>query len=184
MEDRDAAFAAMFERHERALRAFALRRTDDAVLADDLVARAMEVAWRRFDDIELASAFGWMVGVLLRLEANDKRGRRRHDSLVERVVAEAEVSPLVAYLDSDRLLSEQREVIVDAFDLLSDSDREIVRLVVWDGLSDVDLAAALGVAPAAARKRLSRARERFRERYSAASGSEGSSRRRGGDDVG
>ena len=46
--------------------------------------------------------------------------------------------------------------------LLPADDREVLRLVAWEGLSPKEAAAVLGVAPAAARKRLQRARSRVR----------------------
>ena len=65
---------------------------------------------------------------------------------------------MTAYLGSNSLLPEQREAILAAFQRLSEDDRELLRLAVWDGLDDEELAAAFDLNPAAARKRLSRAR--------------------------
>jgi RNA polymerase sigma factor (sigma-70 family) len=47
-----------------------------------------------------------------------------------------------------------------ALDGLSDSDRELLLLVAWEGLSHAEAAAALGISPVAARSRLHRARMR------------------------
>jgi RNA polymerase sigma-70 factor (ECF subfamily) len=162
---RESAFSAFFETHERRLRAFALRRTHDPVAADDLVAATMEIAWAKFEQVQPSSAFGWLCGTAIRVQANDTRTKRRRQANVERLVAEAETRPMTAYLESQALLPEQREAIVAAFQRLSEDDRELLRLAVWDGLDDNDLAAAFDLNPAAARKRLSRARQRFRECY-------------------
>jgi RNA polymerase sigma-70 factor (ECF subfamily) len=70
------------------------------------------------------------------------------------------------------LLVEQREAIAAAFDQLAPDDREILRLSVWDGLDDDELGAAFGINAVAARKRLSRARRRFRDLYSSTGGGE------------
>ena len=99
------------------------------------------------------------------MQANDTRSLRRRQAHVERLVAEAETRPMTAYLESDSLLPEQREAILAAFQRLSEDDRELLRLAVWDGLDDEELAAAFDLNPAAARKRLSRARQRFRDVY-------------------
>jgi RNA polymerase sigma-70 factor (ECF subfamily) len=162
---RESAFSAFFEAHERRLRAFALRRTSNPVAADDLVAATMAIAWTKFEEVEPASAFGWLCGTAIRVQANDSRMQRRWQAHVERLVAEAENRPLAAYLESDTLLAEQREAIAAAFERLPQDDRELLRLAVWDGLDDDELAAAFGINAAAARKRLSRARRRFRELY-------------------
>ena len=157
MTARESAFSAFFEAHERRLRAFALRRTHDPVAADDLVAATMEIAWSKFEQVDTATAFGWLCGTAIRVQANDTRSCRRRQANVERLVAEAETRPMTAYLESDSLLPEQREAILAAFQRLSEDDRELLRLAVWDGLDDEELAAAFDLNPAAARKRLSRA---------------------------
>jgi RNA polymerase sigma factor (sigma-70 family) len=167
---REPAFSAFFEAHERRLRAFALRRMRDPVAADDLVASVMEIAWTKFEEVEEASAFGWLCGVAIRVQANDARVRRRRQVNLERLVAEAETRSLAANLDAESLLPEQREAIEGALGRIGPEDREILRLTVWDGLNDEELAAALGINAAAARKRLSRARRRFRDAYAAVEG--------------
>ena len=50
-----------------------------------------------------------------------------------------------------------------ALALLSDSDRDVLLLAAWDGLTTAELASVLQVKPAAARVRLHRARIRFAE---------------------
>ena len=116
MTARESAFSAFFEAHERRLRAFALRRTHDPVAADDLVAAVMEIAWTKFEEVEAASAFGWLCGVAIRVQANDARVRRRRQANLERLVAEAETRSLAANLDADSLLPEQREAIEAALE--------------------------------------------------------------------
>ncbi len=167
---RAAEFSAFFEAHERRLRAFAMRRTGDPLAADDLVAETMAIAWNRFDDLSTPSPFGWLCGIAIRVQANETRIRRRQAARVERAAAEAETQARAAGLEADRLLPEQREAIEAALDRLHADDREVLALAVWDGLADGDIAVALGITPAAARKRLSRARQRFRDAYARITG--------------
>lgn len=171
MTARETAFPAFFEAYERRLRAFALRRVRDPVAADDLVAAVMEIAWTKLDEVEAPSAFGWLCGVAIRVQANDARVRRRRQAHLERLAAETETRPLAAYLASDNLLAEQREPIEAALAQLGPDDQEVLRLVAWEGLNDGELAAAFDISPAAARKRLSRARQRFRDSYAVVTGS-------------
>ncbi|MEA2686174.1 MAG: hypothetical protein QOE93_1369 [Actinomycetota bacterium] len=161
-------FTLFFETYERRLRAFSLRRSRDPGLADELVAKVMTIAWRKFDRIPMDSAFGWLCGVALRVAANDDRGHRRRQAIIDRLTAEAETRPLVAYLGDQHLLPEQRQAVVGAFVRLSADDQELLRLVAWDGLDDRELAAVFEISPAAARKRLSRARARFRHLHAGA----------------
>jgi RNA polymerase sigma-70 factor (ECF subfamily) len=46
---------------------------------------------------------------------------------------------------------------------LRPDDRELLMLVGWDGLTPTEAAGVVGIAPGAARMRLARARQRFRE---------------------
>ena len=75
----------------------------------------MTIAWQKFDGIPTECAFGWLCGVAVRVAANDDRGRRRRQALVDRLTAEAETRPLGAYLGDEQLLHEQRRAIDDAF---------------------------------------------------------------------
>jgi RNA polymerase sigma-70 factor (ECF subfamily) len=47
-----------------------------------------------------------------------------------------------------------------ALSAMSASERELLLLVAWEGLSTAEAARVIGIAPSAARKRLQRARER------------------------
>lgn len=161
----EADFAVFFRRHERRLRAFALRRTRSPVLADELFGAVMVVAWQRFEAIPDEAAFGWLCGVASRVVLNDERGRRRRTRLIERMTQEYGLSAVSQDLGSKDLLSEQREALQTAFDQLSGEDQEVLRLGAWDGLSSKELALALDVHEVAARKRLSRARKRLKDHY-------------------
>jgi RNA polymerase sigma-70 factor (ECF subfamily) len=54
-------------------------------------------------------------------------------------------------------------VLAQAWRSLSPRDREVLRLVAWEGLSGAQLAAALGIGEGGAAAALSRARSRFEE---------------------
>jgi RNA polymerase sigma factor (sigma-70 family) len=164
-DDTGDAFALFFNAHAPRLLAFALRRTGSPSRAEDLLSGVMEVAWNRFSEIPPGAEFGWLCGVAVRLAWNERRARGRYDRMMDAAVAEAEVRPLATYLESNHLLEEQREAISDAFAVLDEDDQEILRLVAWEGLGGAQLAAALDVSEPAARKRLSRARDRLQRAY-------------------
>ena len=65
----------------------------------------------------------------------------------------------------------ERSDIACAFARLSDSQREVLRLVAWEGLSAADASAVLGCSPAAFRVRLHRARTEL-AKYLGAAGHE------------
>jgi RNA polymerase sigma factor (sigma-70 family) len=143
-------FAQTFEEHFRAVSAYALRRTTPAE-AEDAVAETFLVAWRRLDELP-DEAKPWLLGVARRVLANQRRAAGRRHALTERV--------------ADTATSEQeparRPAVLQALARLSDSDREVLLLVAWDGLSIREAATALRCTRTATKVRLHRARHRFR----------------------
>jgi RNA polymerase sigma factor (sigma-70 family) len=154
-------FDSFFVEHERRLRGYALRRTRSQLLADELVAEVMEIAWRRFDEIPQDRAFGWLCRVAINVESNQRRGRLRRRRAEGRAVREGERASFVTQLDTERVPVESRAALAQAWATLSAEDRSVLSLVAWESLTAAELAEALGVSEVAARKRLSRARERL-----------------------
>jgi RNA polymerase sigma factor (sigma-70 family) len=124
--------------------------------ADDAVAEAFAIAWRRQRDIPRDAELGWLIGVTRRVLANTRRGRRRAGALH----ALLDLQPKVTGPDpADRV--EDGELRA-ALMTLSPLDREAVVLTAWFGLSSAEAAHAIGISPAAFRMRAARARRRLR----------------------
>ena len=124
--------------------------------ADDAVAEAYAIAWRRQRDIPRGAELGWLIGTARRVLANTRRGRRRAGAL-----------HALLDLQPRRLGPDPTDVIEDgelreALMALSPLDREAVVLVAWFDLSSADAAEALGITAAAFRMRAARARRRLR----------------------
>jgi RNA polymerase sigma-70 factor, ECF subfamily len=143
-------FARTFDEHFRAVSAYALRRTTPAE-AEDAVAETFLVAWRRLDELP-EDAKPWLLGVARRVLANQRRAAGRRHALTERVagVPAAEEEPPT------------RPAVLQALASLSDTDREVLLLVAWEGLSIDEAAAALHRTRTATKVRLHRARRRLR----------------------
>jgi RNA polymerase sigma-70 factor (ECF subfamily) len=124
--------------------------------ADDAVAEAYAIAWRRQRDIPRGVELGWLIGVTRRVLANTRRSGRRAGALH----ALLDLEPKASGLDpADRIDS---GALRDALLTLSPLDREAVVLTAWFDLSSADAARALGITPAAFRMRSARARRRLR----------------------
>ena len=147
---RRARFAQAYDEHFRAVSAYALRRTTSAE-AEDVVAETFLVAWRRLDELP-DEPRPWLLGIARRVLANQRRAAGRRHALAERVagVPEGEQEPPT------------RPAVLEALAGLSETDRELLLLVAWDGLSVGEAAIALGCTRTAAKVRLHRARRRFR----------------------
>jgi RNA polymerase sigma factor (sigma-70 family) len=143
--------------------AYAARRTRAPEDAADVLSETLLVTWRRLEAVPAGhdEALLWMLGAARRVLANQRRGRRRRDALVERLRnhVQASVPP------PDPAGVEIRAALAS----LPEGDRELLSLVAWEGLDVSEAGRVLGVGPAAARKRLQRARERLRRALEAES---------------
>lgn len=124
--------------------------------ADDAVADAYAIAWRRQRDIPQGAELGWLIGVTRRVLANTRRSRWRAGALH----ALLDLQPQAPGPDpADRIQDADLRAALLA---LSPLDREAVVLTAWFDLSSADAARALGITPAAFRMRAARARRRLR----------------------
>ena len=137
-------FERIYEEHRDAVRAYVRRRAPaDAV--EDVVADVFVVALRRIDDVP-EPALPWLYGVARKTLAN---ARRRADV--------AWATPAISH-DPEPAGDPQ---LARAFAELSDADREVLRLVAWEGLALRDAARVLDCSPVACRVRYHRAKSRL-----------------------
>ncbi len=151
----DERFAALHRELYPRIYAYVMRRTMDTTAADEIAAETLEVRWRRREE-PIEDETAWVLGVARRLLANRHRAERRSSQLDERLADEwmAE-SP-----DHASAIAERSELLA-ALSGLSESDREVLILLAWDGLDRTQVARVLGCSRAALAVRLHRARRRF-----------------------
>ncbi len=158
------AFAALYDRHKNAVRAFCARRTGSLDTADDLVSVVFLEAWRRRSEVELIDdvALPWLYGVARRTLQRRWRTTRAHRRALERLppttITPDHADEVAAQIDDERHLAQ----LQDVFARLSDADRDVLTLCVWQGLDYASAAIALGVPIGTVRSRLARARGRLR----------------------
>jgi len=119
-------FDALFREHYATVRGYARRRAN-AEQALDAVAETFLIAWRRIDDVP-DDALPWLLGVTRKVMANQRRADGRGDALAQRL-ADAAVG--VAADDPADVVGEA-ELMRDAFERLSDRDREVLLAAAWD----------------------------------------------------
>jgi RNA polymerase sigma factor (sigma-70 family) len=149
--DKDG-FDVLFDAHYAELRRYTLRRVESRSAIEDVLAETFATAWRRREQIP-EPALPWLFGVCRRVIANHRRATRRRLRLLNRLSA----SRIDIGRDPAELFADRSD-IANAFSRLNDSQREVLRLVAWEGLSSGEASAALGCSPAAFRVRLHRAR--------------------------
>jgi len=156
--DAHERFEELYRRHGGRVLAYVLRRASPAV-ADDVVADVFLVAWRKRDDLP-AEPLPWLLGTARKLLANRRRGEERAVALQHRLALER-TSAAAAIVD------EVDERVIHALGRLSERDRELLMLLVWDELSQAEAATVLGLRKNTVAVRLHRARRQFADALAA-----------------
>ena len=145
-------FEQIYAEHVEAVRAYVRRRAPEA-LVDDVVSDVFLVCLRRIDRVPVES-LPWLYAVARKTLANERRRSARAAHGYE--VPAGEPSPVG---DGE---------FAAAFNALSERDREVLRLVAWEGLSLADTATVLGCSAVACRVRYHRAKSRLASKLAAA----------------
>jgi len=154
----DRWYRSVYDAHATHLLAYFLRRVA-ADHAHDLVAEVFLIAWRRRavapDEPDLRP---WLFKVARNVLRNHHRGAARRMRLHERLRAHATRD---AAAEQPPEQSDTVALMRWALAQLRESDREILRLVAWEGCTTDELATVLGCSANAAAVRLHRARRRL-----------------------
>lgn len=155
-------FDMLFEANHPDIYRYCVRRLGP-LDAEDAAAEVFAVAWRRITEMPPDPASrAWLFGVAYRVVGNRYRHRRRQRNLSQRlrlIRSTEDPEPVEGPLgdDIDRLYL--------ALDRLGATDRELLRLAAWDGLTRAEISAVLHINENAVDQRLHRARIRLRSHY-------------------
>jgi RNA polymerase sigma-70 factor (ECF subfamily) len=152
-----SGFEEFVERVSPDVLAYFLRRVETPDDAADCVAETLLVLWRRRSDLPdmLDDRRAWTFGIANGVLRNHRRSGLRRNALADRLRHHlVNTIPPAATVMSGELAAALRS--------LNDADRELIALVAWEGMSITSAAGILGIKPAAARARYSRARARLR----------------------
>lgn len=150
---REARFNQLYDDHFDAVRRYVWRRAP--LSADDVAAETFLVAWRRLDDVP-ANALPWLITVARSTLLNERRRSRRQTAVSDRLAAE----PVPPPAETETVASDLIQVALAA---LSERDREVLLLAVWEDLDRDAIASAVGCSKTNVSVRLHRARRRFAE---------------------
>ncbi len=144
-------FEALFNEHATAVHRYVRRRAHEADV-EDVVADVFVVAWRKFDEIPKDFEQPWLFRTAWNVLAN------RHRKFIELPFEQLPDTPEAGDIAESVL---EDLTLRAAWNTLSARDREVLRLVAWEGLNGTELAESLGISVSGAGVALSRARERF-----------------------
>lgn len=149
-------FDELFDRHALDVSRYIARRHigDDV---EDLTADVFTIAWQKLDEIPSGFELPWLYRTAWNVLANAHR----------------KADPIPVDFDLSEISDDVADVVVEnslveaVWLQLPARDREVLRLVAWDGLNGAQLARALGISEGGAGAALSRARKSLRELWEA-----------------
>ena len=150
-------FNCLYEQHFPAVWAYAVTRVGRQA-AEDVVSEVFAVAWRRHTSIP-ADALPWLLRVARNVAFEAYRSETRERLLETELRGWAARERVVEPDVAERVVN--RALALTALASLSESDRELLMLVAWHGLSSRQAASVLGCSRPAFFVRLHRARSRL-----------------------
>jgi RNA polymerase sigma-70 factor (ECF subfamily) len=147
-------FDRLFAEHQRAVLAYAIRRTPTLADAEDAAAETFAIAWRKIDAVPGGDPLPWLFAVARRVLANQRRGIGRRERLTALLRVKDVPTPV-------RLGDDRDGPAFGALASLAPPDQEVLRLAAWEELGNQQIAAVLGISANAVAIRLHRARARF-----------------------
>jgi len=154
----EKAFAAVFDRHFRAIFRFLRGRVGEQ-LAEDLASETFVTAFRRRHAYDLSrdDARPWLYGIAVNLIREHRRTEERR----LRAYARVPVDPADTADKADKRLDPD---VAAALLELGDEERNLILLLTWADLTYEQLADALGLPVGTVRSKLSRVRAKLRAR--------------------
>lgn len=155
-------FADIYDAHARAVYAHALRMTGDRAGAEDIVSLTFLEAWRLRESLDqVENQRAWLFGVATNVIRNTRRAARRHRDAMRRLPPPDTVPDVADAVVSRITDSTRAAAALAALRRLRRTDREVLLLYVWSGLTHEEVARACGAPVGTVRSRLSRARARL-----------------------
>jgi RNA polymerase sigma-70 factor, ECF subfamily len=153
-------FPEVFDSYAPSVLRFARRRLDDGDAAWDVVTDTFTTAWRHWDRRPAAGELlPWLYAIAGNAVRDQRRSAGRQSRLIARLSAAGAASHTADPADGIVL----GQSVAGAFARLPAADREVLRLVAWEGMTDARaIGLVLGLSPAAVRTRVHRARRRLR----------------------
>lgn len=153
-------FEVLYRKHHAAVLAFAQRRAP--AVADEIVNRVFTYAWQQMHHIPANQQRPWLYGVTRNFLLAEWRAERRRDRLHSRLRAIPGRRPPEPADAIDETLNPRIKKVLSQ---LTESEREILLLVAWEGLSSAEIALVIGCREGTARVRVHRARKRAQNLY-------------------
>ena len=146
-------FAELFDAYYDRVYAYAYRRVHDCNVAEDISALTFEQAWRGIKRVRWRGkpVIAWLFRIASRRVADHYRHMQKQQTVDWEWLTESHIS------NDFETLSDRQQAVAAAVEALAERHREIVKLIYFDDLEPVEVAAILGCNPNNVYVRLHRA---------------------------
>jgi RNA polymerase sigma factor (sigma-70 family) len=161
----EQALGSLYDRFGRVAYRLALRVVRDASLAEDAVQEAFLAVWRQATtfDPSRAKASTWILMLVHRRAVDLVRSQARFNALPDQLEESAPEAVVAESAEDDVALREARAELQAALATLSSAEREALGLAYWCGLTQSEIATALGIPPGTVKSRTFSALARLRD---------------------
>ena len=166
-EGDEQALGALYDRFGTVAYRLALRILRDAALAEDAVQEAFLTVWRQAASFDRSrgKASTWILTLVHRRAVDLVRRQARFNALPDQLETIA-TQAVAESTDDDAALREARREVQAALETLSTAEREVLDLAYWGGLTQSEVATALGIPAGTVKSRTFSALRRLREALS------------------
>jgi RNA polymerase sigma factor (sigma-70 family) len=158
-------FGLLYDRYCAMLYRYAYRRLGPSGSAEDVVADAFVVAFRKRNGYDLAKADArpWLFGILTREIARRRRTEEARYRAIGRAGTDEEVEEFADRVVSAVAAQAVRGALGAALGRLRPAERDVLLLIAWGDLSYEEVAESLSIKIGTVRSRLHRARRQLKE---------------------
>jgi RNA polymerase sigma factor (sigma-70 family) len=159
------ALGSLYDRFGTVAYRLALRVLRDPVLAEDAVQEAFLAVWRQAASFDRSRGkpSTWILTLVHRRAVDLVRRQTRFNALPDQLEALESPAAITESADGDVALREARREVRAALATLSTAEREVLGLAYWGGLTQSEIATALGIPSGTVKSRTFNALTRLRE---------------------
>ena len=161
------AFTALVDHYQPQMLRYLTRQTGDRELAADLTQETFLHAYRSLDRLGNDRPFAaWLFRIAhLNLLHEWRRQRVRRLVSLDWLISEGGEAQRALQQADKTTVAHERDLIQEVLNALTPTLREPLLLYCLGGFSGQEVADILSISPAAARQRIARAKDQFRQRY-------------------
>ena len=164
----DTAFSELVRKYQRSVHALAWRKIGDFHIAEDITQETFLKAYQRLSTLKEPQSFASWLYVITANHCNTwlRKNRFRTQSLEDTSSAQLERANYSGYVieENERMTVEtQREIVKKLLTKLKESDRTVITLYYFGGMTYEEISRFLGVSVGAIKNRVYRAQERLKK---------------------